>query len=413
MFGFLKMAIRNVWRNRRRSIITILAIGMGLMLVIFIRGFMSGLTKQMLDGFIRVQSGHFQICAKGYNKKARLLPLDISIGNPEKIISEIRDIPEIEGIAPRIRFGGLISSGLNSFGILGIGIEPKEEEKVLAIMQKISVGNKLDDKDGYVIIGKKLAEDLDLKVGSMITIVANTVYGAMNAAELEVKGILDSGYPQYDASVVFMTIKDAQRLLDMENKVTNLVISIKETKMTDSILVSIQKKLANSDISEVEIQSWKEMGESFLRTNRIRDRFFAIIYLVVILVAIFGVINTMLMSVTERTREIGTIMAIGTTQGEVLTLFLLEALVLGIIGGIFGCFFGGALLQYFAVFGISMKGSSASGLTATAGEVIYAQFSWIEIIISFIIAQFVAVLSASYPAYIASRQEPVEALRHI
>jgi putative ABC transport system permease protein len=398
--------------------ITMLAIGMGLMLAIFLRGLLSGLDKQIIDGFIKLQSGHFQIHAKGYSDKARLLPLDISIEEPKKIIDEIIDIPEIDGIASRIRFGGLVSSGINSFGVLGIGIQPSAEEKVSILLQKVSEGNKLGDKDEYALIGKKLAEDLNLKVGSMLIIVANTIYGAMNAIELEVKGIIDSGSPQYDASVVFMTIKDAQRLLDMENRITDLVISIKETKKTDTVLASIARKLGIASIAgklsnyEVEIQSWKEMGESLWRTGRLRDRFFTIVYLVVILVAVMGVINTMLMSVTERTREIGTIMAIGTTQKEVLTLFLLEGLVLGIMGGLLGSFSGGLLVQYFATFGISLKGTTALSQTAV-GEAIYAQFSWSQIVISFIVAQIIAVLSASYPAYIASKQEPVEALRHI
>jgi len=416
MFGFLKLAIRNVWRNRRRSIITMLAIGMGLMLVIFLRGLFSGMDKQTIDGFIKFQSSHFQIHAKGYSEKARLLPLDISIENPQKIMDELVDIPEIDGIAPRIRFGGLVSSGINSFGILGIGIQPSAEEKVSVLLQKISEGSKLNDKDGYALIGKELAEDLNLKVGSMLIVVANTIYGAMNAIELEVKGIIDSGFPQYDASAVLMTIKDAQRLLDMENRITDLVISIKETRMTDTVLSSIQEKLANYAArlrAEVEIQSWKEMGERAWGTARLRRNFFIIINMVVILVAVMGVINTMLMSVTERTREIGTMMAVGTTQREVLALFLLEGLVLGIMGGLLGSLLGGLLVQYFATFGISLKGTSATGLQSTVGEAIYAQFSWIEIVISFIVAQIIAVLSASYPAYIASKQEPVEALRHI
>lgn len=150
MFKFLKLAILNVWRNRRRSIITILAIGMGLTLVVFLRGFFAGMGERMVEGLIK-QSGHFQIHAKGYNEKARLLPLDISIENPEKIINEIRNIHEIEGIAPRIRFGGLISSGLNSFGILGMGIEPDGEEKGSVFLQKISEGSKLDNKEGYAM----------------------------------------------------------------------------------------------------------------------------------------------------------------------------------------------------------------------------------------------------------------------
>lgn len=410
MFVFLKLAIRNVLRNKRRSIITILAIGMGLMLVIFLRGLFSGMNKQMIDGFIKMQSGHLQIHAKGYNKKARFLPLNISIENPDKIINEIKDVPEINGIASRIRFGGLVSSGTDSFGVLGIGIDPKAEEKVSIIMQKISQGNKLDNKDGYTLIGKKLAEDLNLKVGSMLIIVSNTIYGAMNAVDLEVKGIIDSGSSQYDASVVIMNIKDAQRLLDMENKVTDLVISIKETNKTDTVLRSIQRKLANYN---VETQSWKEMGEGILRTQKLTRNFFTIIYLVVILVAAMGVINTMLMSIMERTREIGTLMAMGTTQKEVLILFLFEGLLLGMIGSFIGSLLGGGLIRYYAVFGISLKGTSATGLQSTAGDTIYAQFSWLGIIISFFVAQIITVFSAFYPAYLASKQEPVEALRHI
>lgn len=410
MLIFLKLAIRNVWRNRRRSIITLLAIGMGLTLVISLTGLFSGMGEKTVESLIKMQSGHFQIHAEGYTEKSRLLPLDISIENPEKIADEIASIPEITGIAQRLRFGGLVSSGMNSFGILGIGIDPEAEERISIIMEKISEGAKLDDKDGYALIGKKLAEDLDLKVGSMLIIVSNTIYGAMNAIELEVKGLIDTGRPQYDASAVFMTVKDAQRLLDMENRVTDLVISIEDTNKTDAALPYIQRKLSNH---KLEINSWKEVGESMWKSQRLWERFSNIINIAVILVAVMGVMNTMLMSVTERTREIGTMMAMGTTHREVVGLFLSEGFVLGIMGGLLGVVLGGIAVQYFATFGISLRGSASTSLADMVGDTVYARFSWAEIIISFLAAQIIAVFSASYPAYIASKQEPVEALRHV
>jgi putative ABC transport system permease protein len=369
-----------------------------------------GMEQSMIDSLIKTQTGHFQIHEKGYYEKSRLLPLDIAMKNPERLIDELRPVQGISGITPRLRFGALANSGTNSYGIMGMGIDPRNEDKVNTIMDKIYQGTRLDDKTGYAIIGKKLADDLNLQIGSMLVIVSNTLYGAMNAAELEIKGIIKSGYPQYDGSIVFMNLLDAQKLLDMENMATDIVINIDETRNTDAILPILSSKLVNYNI---EIQTWKDMGESLWRTRRMWNIFAYIINVVVILVAVMGIVNTMLMSVTERTREIGTIMAIGTTQSEILSLFLMEGLVLGIIGGLVGTLLGGVIIQYFSVYGISLEGTSASGIQAMVGDAIHARLSWPDLFISFLMAQIVAVFSAAYPAYIASRHEPAEALRHL
>lgn len=408
MLGFFKLAIRNVWRNKRRSIITVTAIGMGLTLVLFLSGVFSGMEERMVEGVIKM-NGYFQIHSKGYNEKSRLLPLDISIGNPDEVVDKLKSISYIDCVAPRIKFGAIVSSGNNSFGVMCIGINPHEEDKINIPLKRISDGKGLDNNGGYAVIGKRMAQDLNLRVGSILTIVSNTMYGAMNAIDLEIKGIIDSGYPQYDSSMVFMTVEDAQKLLDMKNRITDVVVSIFDTNKTDYVLKIIKQQLKNSDI---EIQSWKEMGESVWRTQKMWKIFSNIINIAVILVAILGVINTLLMSVSERTREVGTIMAMGTTRIEISVLFILEGFVLGLIGGIIGGILGGLAIQYLATVGISLKGSSASGLTVIIGETIYGKFSWPFIILSFIAAQIVAVTASLYPAYIASKQEPVDALRH-
>lgn len=408
MWIFLKLAARNLLRNKRRSAITFIAIGLGLVLVLFFYGFIQGVDKQFTDNFIKAQTGHIQIHAQGYQEKARLMPLDIAIRDYQSVVQKLQELPPVKDIFPRLRFPVIVSTGSESLGVLGLGFDPQAERDGV-IATKIAQGEYFSDKSGYALIGAQLAQDLHVGIGDLLTLVATTAKGALNSIDVEVKGIFATGYSQIDNSVVALALPDAQRLLRMAGQVTEITMMLTDADQAESVAQTIRERFSDDGL---EVQTWKELGAAIFELLAARRQLMAVISFVVILIAALGIVNTMLMSVFERTREIGTLMALGMTPGEIRLLFLLESALLGAAGGLMGSAVGGVLLKYFATVGVTFTQTSQF-INLPVGTTFYAEFSWGTIVLFFALAQVVAVLAALYPAYIASKQEPVQALRHV
>lgn len=408
MWIFLKLAARNLLRNKRRSAITFIAIGLGLVLVLFFYGFIQGVDKQFTDNFIKAQTGHIQIHAQGYQEKARLMPLDIAIRDYQSVVQKLQELPPVKDIFPRLRFPVIVSTGSESLGVLGLGFDPQAERDGV-IATKIAQGEYFSDKSGYALIGAQLAQDLHVGIGDLLTLVATTAKGALNSIDVEVKGIFATGYSQIDNSVLALALPDAQRLLRMAGQVTEITMMLTDADQAESVAQTIRERFSDDGL---EVQTWKELGAAIFELLAARRQLMAVISFVVILIAALGIVNTMLMSVFERTREIGTLMALGMTPGEIRLLFLLESALLGAAGGLMGSAVGGVLLKYFATVGVTFTQTSQF-INLPVGTTFYAEFSWGTIVLFFALAQVVAVLAALYPAYIASKQEPVQALRHV
>lgn len=408
MWVFLKLAARNLLRNKRRSAITFIAIGLGLVLVLFFYGFIQGVDKQFTDNFIKAQTGHIQIHARGYQEKARLMPLDIAIRDYESVVQKLKEIPGVKSVSPRLRFPVIVSTGSESLGVLGLGFDPHAERDGI-IATKIAEGEYLSERAGYALIGAQLAHDLKVSVGDLLTLVATTAKGALNSIDVEIKGIFATGYSQIDNSVLALALPDAQKLLRMAGQVTEITLMLNDANQADPVAQAIRERFSDDGF---EVQTWRELGAAIFELLAARRQLIAIISFVVILIATLGIVNTMLMSVFERVREIGTLMALGMTPGEIRVLFLLESAILGAAGGLMGIGIGGALLKYFSVVGITITQASQF-VNAPIGTTFYAEFSWGMLGMFFVLAQVVAVLAALYPAYIASKQEPVQALRHV
>ncbi|MCI2429466.1 ABC transporter permease [Candidatus Acetothermia bacterium] len=404
----LKIAARNLLRNKRRSTITFVAIGLGLVLVLLFYGFIQGVDKQFTDDFIKAQTGHIQLHAKGYHEKARLMPLDIAIEDVENVTLRLQELAGMRSVAPRIRFPVIVSTGAESIGVLGLGIDPHAEREGI-VATKIAQGRYLSGERGYALIGTKLADDLGIKLGDLLTLMATTARGALNAIDVEVGGLFTTGYSQYDDSILVLSLADAQRLLRMSGQATEIMLMLESADQTERIAQRIQQSFHDDGL---EVKTWQELGAAIFSLLETRRQFMAIISMVVILIAALGIVNTMLMSVFERIREIGTLMALGMTPGEIRLLFLLESAILGTAGGLVGTTVGGALLKYLSVVGVTFTQASQFW-NLPMGTTFYAEFSWGALGLFFLFAQTVAILAALYPAYIASQQESVRALRHV
>lgn len=407
MLILLKLAARNVLRNKRRSAITLVGTGLGLALLLVVNGFITGSEDQLVNNFIAAEGGHIQINAQGYAAKARFLPLDIAISDPDQLAQQVAKIAHVTQVLQRIRFRALMGTGTDSTPALGVAIQPEAERDGI-VAQSLIAGSFIDDQPGYALVGKQVAEDLKLQVGSIVTIVSNTPSGALNADDVEIKGIFYTGFPQYDSGTIIVSMQEAQRLLRLKGKVTEINVTVNDVGRTDQVAEVIRQ----GDDS-FEVKTWRDLGQALWQLLDARRKIFDFISIIVLAIAALGMANTMLMSVFERTREIGTLMALGSTRSEILTLFLLESLLLGIVGGLMGALVGGSVVNYFATVGVSF-GEGVSSLTSVpVGQKIFARFSLTEVARLFGFVQLLSMLAAFYPAWLASRQEPVAALRHV
>ena len=411
----LKLAIRNVFRNKFRSLITLAAIAFGCVSLIFAGGFFEDTFLQMREAVIHSHLGHIQVYKKGYLEKGNARPFDYMIDKPDKIEKLIASVDHVKFITPRITFSGLLSTGESTIAVIGQGINPEGEEAIGIIETvrgaktgvAIEKGGNLSQSDMYdVILGKGLAKAMGSKVGDFIILVSNTIGGAFNAMDMKVKGVFSTTSKEFDDRAVRMPIAAAQTLL-RSNEVQTLVVVLDKTENTDLVKNQLLYLFKSKQL-DLELKPWHEMADFYNKTVELYGKQFLVLELIIAIIVVLSIFNTINMSIRERTREIGTIMALGAKRREVLKLFLLEGLVLGILGGLIGITAGTMLAYIISLVGIPMPPPPGG------------TFNWVArirvvpdlLFSSFLIALISSLVSSFYPAFKASRLTIADALRH-
>ncbi len=404
----MRVAFRNVFRHKRRSLLIIVSIVIGIIIVIFIQSLFRGRRVTLNESVIRFKTGHLQLHARGYEEKSRRLPLDLSIENPDEIKAIIGDIEGIESITSRVEFSTMISNGVDTMMLLGIAVEPSKEEGRGLIDEMISEGSYLSDGDQGILIGEALAKAMGITLGDTVMLYSQTLYGAQNLMDFDVKGIFKTGSP-FDKSAVFISLPKAQEFLDMGDSVTEVMIQLKDNDYLEKVTEEIAGRLNDHDI---ELHSWRYYARELLADLEGDSIFMAAFNIFLFFLVTIGIVDVMTMSVFERIREIGMIRAMGLKSREVVILFILEALIIGVIGAVIGSILGEAISWYFDVVGIPMP-EMTKEIGVAIGDRLYASVSGRDVVLALAIGIIVAVFGSIYPAYIASKMRPVEALRHI
>jgi putative ABC transport system permease protein len=404
---YLKIAFRNIFRNKVRSYITLGAIAFGCISLIFTGGFIYDTFVKVRESLIHSQLGHIQIYKEGYFEKGSSKPFDYLIENYRDLEKHIRDIPHVKNIANRLQFSGLLSNGENTISFLGQGVDPEGEKELISWI-KIEHGEMISAEDAYgAILGRGLAASLDAKVGDFLTILTNTRDGAINAIDIKVKGIFYSFAKEYDDRALKLPLDTGQKLLYLD-AVQAMVVLLDETESTDEVKVALSSLFEKKDFP-LEVKTWSDLADYYHKVVELYKKQFGVLKFIISIVVVLSIINTMSMSIFERTREIGTIMAMGTKKNEVLSMFMLEGLVLGLLGGGIGVVLGMVLAKIISVIGIPMPPPPGStvGYVATIGI-------FPEVIITAFLFSVVTALAASfYPSFKASRLNISEALRYI
>jgi len=412
MFDLIKIAVRNLLRYRRRTVLTASLVAIGVIFVLVFSA-ASGSFKSLMVGQITDSlMGHLQIHKKGYVSSIENLPLNLGMPGKTfvKIDEILKDSKDVEASSPRIKFGALFSNFVESTNIRLNGVYPEREFKTVPLLpSRISKGSK-SIKKGEILIPALLEKGMKVKVGDSIVIVATNKDGSVNGRQFVVSGVLD-GITGPGGRDGYIHIDDAVELLRLpEMEISEIVIRLNDFNHLKKAQADIASKLHATFQKDgqfpLEIHSWEDLSPFFNIALMIDIMTFFIKIMLVALVLI-SVLNVMIMAVYERIREIGTMAAIGTPPGKILTLFMIEGLSLGVLGAVFGGIAGGIILFILNIAKITYNFGQSKGL------VLQASMNLTELAVISVIVIIVSVLATLEPAFKASRMKPIEALRHV
>jgi len=400
------LALRNLSRHRKRTVIGLATISFGVIALLLAGGFIEWIFWGMREGAIQSRLGHIQITRPGYFQGGSADPFAYLLPEGSGGQAELASIPEVDVISQRLVFTGLISHGDVTIGFTGEGVEP-EKDATLSQHLIIASGERLaaDDPDG-ILLGRGLAANLGATVGDGVVLLATTAQGGFNGVEVTVRGLFQSASKEFDDAVLRLPIDITRDLLRTSGSHI-WVLLLDQTEHTDQVLEQLRRQYPET-IDHLQFTPWYVLADFYNKTVKLLSRQMDIVRLIIALIIGLSISNILVMSVLERTGEIGTLMAIGLNRRKILQLFVSEGLLLGIIGGLFGVVTGAGFAKVISVVGIPMPPPPGMDVGFT-GRILV---SWSLAGGAIALAVFTTLIGSLYPAWKASRMEIVDALRH-
>jgi putative ABC transport system permease protein len=405
MKTILKIAWRNIWRTPMRSLIVISSIVMGIWAGIFVVAFSYGLNKQRTQNSIKNSISHIQIHHPEYQKD---YDSKFYLKEPDLIKTTLDGDSTIKAYAFRSLLNGMVSSPVKSSGVRIIGVNKNQEKELTSIYTGLVNGNYFESKRrNPILVGQALAEKLKIKVQSKVVLTFQDGENNIVSGAFRVCGIFKTQYTKHDQGNVFIENKDIQRLLKSEefHQVALLCNSIEQV---DSTYKNLKTNLTN-----YEVKDWKSISPELAYADKIMESWLFLIMVIIMLALIFGIINTMLMAVFERRKELGMLMAIGMNRSKIFFLVLTETLFLSIIGAPTGLLLGALTIKITSQTGINLgiiaQGLESVGLSAIIYPEIQPHFYLFITIMVFVFT----LIAAIYPSRKALKLKPTEAIRTI
>jgi putative ABC transport system permease protein len=405
----LVLAVRNVFRNRRRTLITLGAMAFGAAAIIVFGGFVHSIYVGVRESTIRSQVGHLQLSRRGFSDRGHVAPYDYLIADYPALRAELARVEHVRTVTARLGFSGLVSTGDTTTSFVGLGVEP-DGEAALSSLAVIVDGQDLGrDAPRGIVAGIGLARAFGVRPGDDVTLLTTTRGGAINALAVTLRGVWESSEKAYDDRFLRASLPEVQRLLDVEpGEVQSVVLLLDRTEHTALVRERVAALIAARGL-DLEVKTWEDLSLRYHQVRELFGRIFGVLTLIVGVMVVFGITNTMTMAIFERTREIGTIMALGTRRRRVVGMFVLEGMTLGVLGGLVGVALGVALARAISAIGIELPPPPGS----TRGFTVQILVVPAVLLDAFRLSIVTATLASLYPAWRAARLDVVEALRHV
>ena len=403
----LQIAWRNIWRNKIRSLVVISSIVIGLWAGIFILSFAWGMYQNNIRESVNGQLSHLQVHQPDFTQEQEAR---YALTIPDTLLQRLRDDPRVASVASRLITGGMVASPTTVSGVSIYGVEPGREARQIGLDRHLQEGSYFGDgSEQEIYIGEKLARKLKVKLRSKVVLTFTSVDSELISAAYRISGIYRSGNSSLDERLVYIRREPFRSLLGMHpSQSDEIAILLREDRSLSSF-----KGYLGGLFPEGKVEDWKDLAPEL---ELIIDSFHWYTYIVVglILLALtFGIVNTMLMSVLERVRELGMLMAIGMNRGKVFRMILLETLLLTLFGCPIGLLLGRLTVAYLGVHGIDLsvfsEGLESFGFNSVIYTELEMKYYWTVAAMSLA----TALLAAVYPAYRALKLNPAESIRKI
>lgn len=402
LFLQLRIALRNILRNRRRTWLTVAAVTFSVFCLIVFQGLMTGLHDKMVASSLGMDLGAIQIHAAGYEANRTALPPIPAIGDVHRVLSE----KGVTRIAQRLKTPTLLLAGPRSSAVILSGIDPEAEPEVTFIAGKLTRGS-YDPGAGRLLLSESLAESLAVGLDGTVTLMIQDAFGKPLARRFTVGGLYNTGLSSFDRGHIYMRLADVQELLHAPGKITEIAIQASPGQ-AHSLALGLAERLG----SGYQVRDWRALAPDLVQLMELNTATFRLLILIVFAIVAMGIANTMTTVVFERFREFGTLSAIGTTPAGIVTMVLLEALLLGLFAAVLGTGAALAACLFLAGHGIDLGHFTSANQYFVAGAVLHARIGGMEVMVANLITLLTALFAGMVPALRAARLDPVEALRH-
>jgi ABC-type lipoprotein release transport system permease subunit len=406
---FLRLAWRNIWRHRRRTLLVVLAIGLTMMMMLWYDGLIAGFNQSIAANAVKIMGGNIQVHAPDYYESMDVVPL-LPVENDQEVVRVAEARPQVVTASRRINTSGMVTSSEGAFGVSIVGIEPDKEILVNLVAQNLSSGRFLnaDDQD-VVFIGQALADAMGVQIGDRIALVGQATHKQMRNRTMTVIGIYDVGIPEVERGSVFISLKEAQDLYDLSGQVTEINVFLKNLGPENAVIAAMKKQLNGYAIT-----SWETNYPELVAAFETKGAVMNIFSIIILFIAGIGILNLLLMAVFERTREIGVLGAMGLRPGQISLLFLLEGAMMGLVGLVFGVGLGLLLNGILSKVGMDFSAfTSMTEYTALITGRVYTTLGVDKLLGRSLTVIIISLLASFIPAREAAQNEPAESLHYV
>lgn len=409
----LSLAVKNLWRQRRRTFLTAVVMAFGIMLYAFSNSLYAGFEVDSIKSLVKHETGEVALTAPGYWEDREELPLEPVIPDASAVAERARQVPGVKGAVPRVVFKAVLNNGLDELPVKAVGTDPGQDPSVLGLGEWVESGRYLQSGQEEAVLGRGLAELMGLQVGDSFTLILRDRGTSFEAVDLTVAGVLNTPDAVVNEGFVYLPLDIAREFTGLGTAATEILVSGQQGYTgAEALLEQLKSSLAGSG-PDLDFHTWEASAGLVLETSKTKQAAMGMIVGFILLLACLGVTNNVLLAGFERTREIGTLRALGLTQSEVTRVFMLEGLGVGFIGGLLGAVAGGLAVAYLVLVGLDWS-RVFGGNNANLGlPVLTVRGVWNlpTILAVWFAATIFSYLISYFPARRAARLDPATALR--
>lgn len=416
MFRFyLHLAAKNLFRHKRRTILTALAIAVGIFAYIALDSIMTGVERDANRNYMDYETGHLQVTAKAGADEDQAKPtLKHLVAGAGGLAERVSSLPEVREVAPRLLFGVTIGNGYEELPMIGVGVDPRRDAGVFAIARSVRDGRWLRPGQDEIVMGRRVAELLGVRLGDLVVLRTQTRTLTFQALDLTVVGFLNAPDPMVNQNQIFIPLDVAQVALGTGDAVSLLAIRLRDPRG----VAGTAAKLRGADwlVPALKVMTWEEAAADYLAAMQTDRSIHSVFLFLIFIISTIGIVNTVLLASLERVREIGLLKALGITENGIVRLFVYEGIGLGLLGGLIGVVLGTATNYQLVNYGYSLKafvGEMAGDLGFPTADRLYGAWNWTTVWWALLFSVLVSLAASYLPARKAARLDAVESLRRI